>query len=325
MLEKGAAQRGRKIAALVFYIIHSSLISAHAGGLTNDRREPNHLRVPQRIESSQRTESAQDKQPVKPVAAKPAAPQQLELGSSVQGRVIRASVYGTGKKLVIVFGGIHGNETASPVLARALAASLEREPPPIGLTVIVVPEVNPDGVFARTRVNANSVDLNRNFPAKNWRPDFKEARRNPGKEPASEPETRAVMALIERYPPDFVITIHAPLYCVNWDGPAQELASVMALKNGYRLCPYLGYETPGSLGSYVGLDRSVPTPTIELQETDTFKVVRDNLPALRAALHHFAFLNCCPHTDRYERQEPTKKPETKPPETKKPETKLPGK
>jgi protein MpaA len=313
MLEKGAARGWWKIAALVCYIIQSSLIPAQAA-IPKGSREPR-LRVPQRIESSPEKQADKPANAVAPAvaqaAAQSAARQQLELGRSVEGRAITATIYGAGKKRVIVFGGIHGNETASPVLARALAASFEREPPPKGLTVIVVPEVNPDGVFARTRVNANSVDINRNFPAKNWRADFTEARRNPGPQAASEPETRAVMALIERYPPDLVITIHSPLYCVNWDGPAQELAAMMALKNGYRLCPYLGYETPGSLGSYVGLDRSVPTPTIELQETDTYKVVRDNLPALRAALNHFFFLNCCPHTDKYE-QEQGEKPQTKP-------------
>ncbi|HEX8493529.1 MAG TPA: M14 family zinc carboxypeptidase [Pyrinomonadaceae bacterium] len=257
--------------------------------------------------AARKFEPAQEKPANKTVEAKAPAPQQIELGRSVMGRAINATVHGAGKMHVIVIGGIHGDETATPFVARALAASLEREPAPAGLTVIVVPEANPDGVAAGTRVNARGIDINRSFPALNWRADYKSATRYPGTEPNTEPETRALIALIERYSPALVITIHAALGCVNWDGPAQEFARVMALKNNYPLCPYLGYETPGSLGSYVGVDKSVPTPTIELQTANSMKVVRDNLPALRAAIDHFFFLNCCPHTDKFQVEE-TKKP-----------------
>lgn len=257
--------------------------------------------------ATRKSEPSQEKPANKTVEAKATTPQQIELGRSVMGRAINATIHGTGKTHVIVIGGIHGDETATPVVARALAASLERNPAPVGLTVIVVPEANPDGVAAGTRVNARGVDINRSFPAQNWRSDYKSVTRYPGTEPSTEPETRALIALIQRYSPDLIITIHAALGCVNWDGPAQEFARVMALKNNYPLCPYLGYETPGSFGSYVGVDRSVPTPTIELQATDFIKLVRDNLPALRAAIDHFSFLNCCPHTDKFQPEE-TKKP-----------------
>lgn len=225
--------------------------------------------------------------PAKPVI-KPPIPKYLELGRSVRGRQIVASIFGNGEKRVIILGAIHGNEPYSAVLSKALAATLSREPPPSNLTVIIVAEVNPDALVAVTRVNAAGVDINRNFPSTSWRADYPDLNHYPGKEPASEPETRAVLNLLKRYPPDLLITIHAALGCMNWDGPGAEMAEMMSHINGYPLCAYLGYETPGSLGTYAGIDLKIPTVTIELRDVSAGELVSENLPALRAALRDFS-------------------------------------
>jgi hypothetical protein len=86
-----------------------------------------------------------------------------------------------------------------------------------------------------------------------------------------------------------VVTLHAALGCVNWDGkpgatPAQTLAAV----NGYPLCESLGYETPGSLGMLTGIDKQIPTVTIELRPKKATALVEENLPALLALLKNFA-------------------------------------
>lgn len=235
-----------------------------------------------------------------PAAAAPAAaaapkppskfiePTYLNLGKTVQGRDINAVVYGTGAKRVLVFGGIHGDEPHTTVLARALAVNMNRDTLPPDLTVVIVPDVNPDGLMAATRVNANGVDINRNFPSKTWRSDYTEQKRYPGTQPSSEPETRAVLGLLERYPPNLVVTLHAALGCMNWDGPGGPFAQVMADINGYPLCGSLGYETPGSLGLLMGIDKQVPTVTIELRAKNPSDLVQENLPALLALLKHFA-------------------------------------
>lgn len=228
--------------------------------------------------------------PTQPDQAKPViVPKYLSLGKTVKGRDITALVYGTGEKRVLVFGGIHGDEQNTSVLARSLAVHINPETLPQNLTVIIVPDVNPDGLLAATRVNANGVDINRNFPAKSWRVEYTEQRRFPGLQPSSEPETRAVLGLLERYPPQMVVTLHAAMGCVNWDGPggafaAQKLASI----NGYPLCETLGYETPGSLGMLMGVDRNIPTVTIELRAKNPSDLVEENLPALLALLKEFA-------------------------------------
>jgi protein MpaA len=230
----------------------------------------------------------------KPVAApqttltKFITPKYLTLGKTVKGRDITAAVYGTGKKHVLVFGGIHGDEPHTTVLARALAVNINQETLPQNLTVIIVPDVNPDGLMASTRVNANGVDINRNFPSKTWRSDYTAPTRYPGLQPSSEPETRAVLSLIERYPPHLVVTLHAALGCVNWDGPGGQMAQVMASVNQYPLCASLGYETPGSLGLLTGVDKQIPTVTIELRPTGASSNVQENLPALLKLLKHFA-------------------------------------
>jgi protein MpaA len=221
--------------------------------------------------------------------AKPVAPKLLTLGKTVKGRDVTALIYGSGAKRVLIFGGIHGDEQNTTVVARALAVNMNSETLPPELTVIIVPDVNPDGLMVSTRVNANGVDINRNFPSKTWTAAFTNPSRFPGTQPSSEPETRAVLNLLERYPPHLVVTLHAALGCVNWDGlpgesPAQTLASV----NGYPLCASLGYETPGSLGILTGIDRQVPTVTIELRPKNATSLVQENLPALLTLLKHFA-------------------------------------
>jgi murein peptide amidase A len=215
-------------------------------------------------------------------------PKYLTLGKTVRGRDITAIVYGSGDRRVLIFGGIHGDEQHTTVLARALAVNINSETLPPNLTVVVVPDVNPDGLMAATRVNANGVDINRNFPSKTWRAEYVEQRHYPGVKPSSEPETRAVLNLLERYPPHLVVTLHAALGCVNWDGPGGAVAQTIASINRYPLCESLGYETPGSLGLLTGIDQQIPTVTIELRPKGATALVEENLPALLNLLKHFA-------------------------------------
>jgi protein MpaA len=236
------------------------------------------------------TRQTQTASAIQPNSAKSVtAPSSLNLGKTVKGRDITAMIYGSGKKRVLVFGGIHGDEQNTTVVARALAVHLNAETLPTNLTVIIVPDVDPDGLLAATRVNANGVDLNRNFPSKTWNAEYTEQRRFPGVKPSSEPETRAVLILLERYPPQLVITLHAALGCVNWDGPSGAFAAqILAASNGYPLCATLGYDTPGSLGLLTGLDRQIPSVTIELRPKNPSALVEENLPALLALLKQFA-------------------------------------
>jgi protein MpaA len=126
-----------------------------------------------------------------------------------------------------------------------------------GVTLVLMPVVNPDGVESGKRYNARGVDLNRNFPAENRHNSSRY-----GLNALSEPEALAIYQVINDTLPNHIVTLHEPLQCVDYDGPAKELATVMS-----EFCPLpvkkLG-SRPGSLGSYAGVTLGIPTITFEL-------------------------------------------------------------
>ena len=82
------------------------------------------------------------------------------IGTSRQGRPIRALRYGTGPKVVLVVGQTHGDEEAGlRVWFRLRGARI-----PDGLTVWVVPMASPDGVANDTRFLPGGHDPNRAAP-----------------------------------------------------------------------------------------------------------------------------------------------------------------
>ncbi len=99
-------------------------------------------------------------------------------------------------------------------MARTLASS---HPRPESL-IIVIKDLNPDGVAAGTRQNAPGVDLNRNFPYR-WRPlGSPGSLQYSGPHPLSEPEARIAHSLILRTRPSVTIWFHEPLGLVDESG-----------------------------------------------------------------------------------------------------------
>ena len=179
-------------------------------------------------------------------------------GTSVQERPISSVVYGHGPDTILIIGGIHGDEPAGVELCRRLCAYLEEHPDELaGIRVIVVPAANPDGLAAGRRPNARGVDANRNFDARN-RTEGKVH----GPAPLSEPESRFIVTLITHYLPARIVSIHQPLTCVDYDGPARRLAEATSKACGLPVRK-LGARS-GSLGSYAGVDLGIPTITLEL-------------------------------------------------------------
>lgn len=139
-------------------------------------------------------------------------------------------------------------------------------------SLLFIPCLNPDGMQLNQRTNANRVDLNRNFPTKNWGEDTSKAGNNPadyfgGKSAGSEIETQFVIDVIRAYQPKSILTLHAPYKVVNFDGPAKELAQKISDIIKYPVEESIGYPTPGSFGTYAGIERQIPTITLELDET----------------------------------------------------------
>lgn len=167
----------------------------------------------------------------------------------------------------LVIGGIHGDEVSSTALAlkwielaRATPAQTEWR---------FVPALNPDGLLMNParRTNANGVDLNRNFPTKNWSQEApvywehrtrRDPRRWPGRAPLSEPETKFLMRQVDDFKPDVIVSIHAPYGVLDFDGP-----TVPPSRLGRLYLDRVGI-FPGSLGHFAGVDRNIPVVTIEL-------------------------------------------------------------
>jgi len=145
-------------------------------------------------------------------SATPAAQREV-LGRSVQKRPITAVQIGdpAGTRVVLVVGVIHGDERGGLSIIRAIKREASQHAGGLaGTQLWAIATVNPDGLRAHTRKNSHGVDLNRNFPYR-WRGNVPHSSGYyPGPRPASEPETRAVMAFVRRIQPDLSIFYHQP-------------------------------------------------------------------------------------------------------------------
>lgn len=190
-------------------------------------------------------------------------------GRSVQGRTLysRDVVAPDPKFRVLVVGAMHGDELSSASVALHWIQLAVQTPANAHWRFI--PALNPDGLMARPakRVNANGVDLNRNFPTPNWKRDAKiyweqrtkkDPRRWPGPSPLSEPESRYFHEEMERFKPDLIVSIHAPYGMLDFDGP-----SIPPARLGRLYLDQIGIY-PGSLGNYGGVHKGMPVVTIEL-------------------------------------------------------------
>jgi protein MpaA len=183
----------------------------------------------------------------------------LIIGKSVDGRPIRCDVYSGAHQheTILMLASIHGDEHVGTLLLEMLGDYLRAHPDLLAnRRVLLVPEVNPDGVVHQQRRNAHGIDLNRNFPARNWSEKL-----DHGAKPLSEPESRAVRDLIVAYHPTRILSLHQPLNCMDYDGPAKVLAEAMAAVCDLPLRKVGALD--GSLGSYAGEQMNIPIVTVE--------------------------------------------------------------
>jgi g-D-glutamyl-meso-diaminopimelate peptidase len=240
------------------------------------------------------------------------------IGRSVEDRPIEAFTYGSGSERLLFVGGIHGGyEWNSVLLAYALMDYLEAAPAavPAGVSVTVIPSLNPDGVYevvgregrfssseasvskavlASGRFNAHGVDLNRNFDCE-WKPEamWQSKTVSAGSAPFSEPEARALRDFVLREKPSAAVFWHSQanaVYASACGGdPLPETLAIMhayAGTSGYAAVEsFDAYEVTGDAEGWLA-SIGIPALTVELKTHEAIEWER-NLPGIRALLERY--------------------------------------
>lgn len=198
------------------------------------------------------------------VGHRPLEPDWRTIGYSHKGRPLRLARLGHGPRVVLWVGGIHGDEREGRISTAELPRAFAEIPGAADeVTLLILEDLNPDGTARNTRRNARGVDLNRNYPSDNFKPN-----RFFGFKPLDQPEARVMHDLVLRERPDLVIVSHSWRgdHFINYDGPARHLAERFSQLSGYRVKASNTFSpTPGSLGSWVGLTLRIPILTLEYE------------------------------------------------------------
>lgn len=223
------------------------------------------------------------------------------IGYSVEGRPLVAHRIGQGPVKVVLVGDIHGEyEANTHLLAQQLLAHFESAPEevPGGVSLWIVPTMNPDGLATGHRWNANDVDLNRNADTdldgcagNDWAPDtVGQEGKHPGAGgayPFSEPESKAMRGFLgDAW---IVVFYHSEAEEVYADTcqrhlPSARLAEALSRGTGYPVpeSGWSGYRITGDWGDYLA-GEGVAAATVELADHADPELER-NLKGVQALL-----------------------------------------
>ena len=219
-------------------------------------------------------------------------------GKSVLGREIYALLMGRGQRTVVFVGGTHGQEWLTSIILMRFCEDIlsgesfcgySAEELLSGVRLVVIPELNPDGIeIALQRradsetlwnANARGVDINHNFNA-DWYAlrDFEEKqgilgpspRRYGGPYPESEPETKAITRFLRSVDVDMLISFHSQgeeiyyEYGNNTPEKSLYIAKILASLTEYTLVKNEGHCAGGGLKDWFIEERRKPAFTIEI-------------------------------------------------------------
>jgi predicted deacylase len=220
---------------------------------------------------------------------------------------------GEGATPLILVGGMHGGyEWNTILLAYRILDHLRQNPEliPPSLTIHLIPNANPDGLYAVTRrtgrfsaadvaentemgrFNGHYVDLNRNWDC-DWTPNamWRDSPISGGSAPFSEPENQALRDFILGKDPAAALFLHSAatgVYisgCGQPDPASTTLGKVYSNASGYPL--YDGfhyYDVTGDAGDWLAT-QGIPSITVELSTHEALDW-NMNLLGLSALIDH---------------------------------------
>ncbi len=197
-------------------------------------------------------------------------------GTSLQGRPLVAYHFGSSGPVTLYTGAIHGNEISSMYMMQSWIAELEANPDRIGKRqIVIIPNINPDGVAAGTRNNSRDVNLSRNFPTSNWERDIDDTdgpnKGGGGKKPLSEPAAAALARFTQSLRPRLLLSYHAVGSLVVGDGhgtysggKAAQYARMVGYRNATGDGGTFDYSITGSFEDWTWRNVGIPSLVIEL-------------------------------------------------------------
>ncbi|QCW99794.1 peptidase M14 [Aggregatimonas sangjinii] len=131
-----------------------------------------------------------------------------EVGKSVEGSPIECVHFGKGKHKILMWSQMHGNESTTTKAVfdflkfmdsgNQLASKILES-----CSIRIIPMLNPDGALAYTRSNTNEIDLNRDA------------------QKLSQPESKVLRNVYNRFQPDFCFNLHDQRTMYNVGDSAQ--------------------------------------------------------------------------------------------------------
>lgn len=192
--------------------------------------------------------------------------QEKNFGLSTKGRNIQGYEIGSGEETLLFFSALHGDEKNTADLLNTFVETVKQDTSLLheSKKLVVIPVANPDGYYEPLEnLNANEVNLNRNFGTNGWK-------RYPAKgvfagtKPFSEAESRVMQNVIQTYKPGLVIAFHSQggLVSPEENGASIDLAKWYVSKTGYSYFDEWNY--PGTATGWFADTAQRPAITVEL-------------------------------------------------------------
>jgi serine/threonine-protein kinase len=248
-----------------------------------DTAVPTDTHTPQPTATMEPTQTAT----VEPTATVEFSPIRSIIGKSVLGSSIETVRFGSGPNPIIFVGGLHAGSAPSTVSLAQMAITYFTDNPhtiPSTVSLYVIPNANPDSPYApgelSGRLNANNVDLNRNWDCR-WKEDAKWRGNvvpgSGGPVPFSEPETQVLR--------DFILQIR-PAVVVFWEARAKDGLSSPGACGARPLVSLRPAEIYGSAAGYPIADFEDLTNQ-ELNGDGTNWIDQQSIPAIAVLLREY--------------------------------------